>query len=76
MPDQEVVSDNLHSQGHADSWVASVPKGAGKQGADGDAQNQDGEGSEQPERWGGTHIHKGKNHISWMQGVNSWVKLG
>jgi hypothetical protein len=75
-PNQEVVSDNDGGQGDTDEGVPAVPEGGDEQGAHGDGEDEDGKGGEEPKGGRGTHVHESKDHPSWMQRVNSRVKLG
>ena len=53
-----------------------MPEGGDEQGAYGDGEDEDGKGGEEPKRGRGTHVQESEDHPSWMQGVNSRVKLG
>jgi len=75
-PNQEVVSDNDGGQGGTDERVPAVPERGDEERAHGDGEDEDGKGCEQPKGGWGTHVHKSKDHPSWMQRVNSRVKLG
>ena len=75
-PNQEVVGDNNGGQGGTDKWVPAVPEGGDEQGTHGDGEDEDGKGGEEPKGGWGTHVHESEDHPSWMQRVNSRVKLG